>query len=56
LTREFKAVLPLIIVSVVATLVAIGAYQLLIQKYYWGPKGPPKKKDQHDDDPDPPAN
>lgn len=32
-----------IIVAVVATAVAIGAYQLLLQKYYWGPKGPPKK-------------
>ena len=40
--------LPLIIISVVATLVAIGAYQLLIQKYYWGPKGPPDKKDREE--------
>ena len=40
----------LIIVSVVAALLAIGAYQLVINKYYWGPKGPPdknqKKKEQ----------
>lgn len=35
-----------IIVAVIATAVAIGAYQLLLQKYYWGPKGPPKKDDQ----------
>jgi hypothetical protein len=33
-----------IIISVIATAVAIGAYQLLLQKYYWGPKGPPKKE------------
>jgi hypothetical protein len=42
-------VLPLIIVSIIAALVAIGAYQLLIQKYYWGPKGAPKKEDQQED-------
>ena len=35
-----------IIVAVIATIVAIGAYQLLLQKYYWGPKGPPKKEDK----------
>ena len=35
-----------IIVAVVSTIVAIGAYQLLLQKYYWGPKGPPKKDGQ----------
>ncbi len=34
--------LPLIIISIIAAVVAIGAYQLLIQKYYWGPKGPPE--------------
>jgi hypothetical protein len=28
---------------------AIGAYQLLIQKYYWGPNGPPKKDGQKKD-------
>lgn len=38
-----------IIVSVVAAVVAIGAYQLLLQKYYWGPKGPPKKDSQTKD-------
>ena len=43
--------LPLIIVSIIAALVAIGAYQLLIHKYYWGPKGPPKKDDQDKDPP-----
>ncbi|HEV2912132.1 MAG TPA: hypothetical protein VGX92_02340 [Pyrinomonadaceae bacterium] len=41
--------LPLIIISVVATVVAIVAYQYVIQKYYWGPKGPPKKKDRDKD-------
>ena len=41
--------LPLIIVSIIATVVAIGAYQLLIQKHYWGPKGPPKKNDPPQD-------
>ena len=35
----------LIIIVAVAILFAIGAYQLVINKYYWGPKGPPKKKD-----------
>jgi hypothetical protein len=44
-----KAVLSLIVISVIATLVAIGAYQLLLQKYYWGPKGPPKKEAQKKD-------
>jgi uncharacterized protein YdaU (DUF1376 family) len=34
----------LIIVSVVAALLATGAYQLVIHKYYWGPKGQPKNK------------
>jgi hypothetical protein len=37
-----------IIVSIIAAAVAIGAYQLLIQKYYWGPKGPPPKHKQKD--------
>ena len=36
--------LAFIIVSIIAAAVAIGAYQLLIQKYYWGPKGPPDKQ------------
>jgi hypothetical protein len=36
-----------IIVSVVAAVLAIGAYQLLLQKYYWGPKGPPEKNNQN---------
>lgn len=35
--------LPIIIILIVATAVVIGLYQLLIQKYYWGPKGPPEK-------------
>lgn len=29
--------LPIIIISIVGILIAIGAYQLVIQKYYWGP-------------------
>ncbi|HVQ38447.1 MAG TPA: hypothetical protein VMS31_12985 [Pyrinomonadaceae bacterium] len=33
----------LIVILVVAVAFAIGAYQLVINKYYWGPKGPPKK-------------
>jgi hypothetical protein len=37
----------LIIVLIVAIAFAIGAYQLVINKYYWGPKGPPDK-DQED--------
>jgi hypothetical protein len=41
--------LPLIIVIVIAVAVAIGGYQLLIQKYYWGPNGPPKKNDPKKD-------
>ena len=31
--------LPIIIISIVAIVIAIGAYQLVIQKYYWGPGG-----------------
>ena len=38
-----------IIISIIAALIAIGAYQLLLQKYYWGPKGPPKKNAQDKD-------
>lgn len=37
--------LPIIIIVLVATAVAIGLYQLLIQKHYWGPKGAPKTDD-----------
>jgi hypothetical protein len=33
----------LIIIVAIAIIFAIGAYQLVINKYYWGPKGPPKK-------------
>jgi len=32
----------LIVILIVAVAFAIGAYQLVINKYYWGPKGPPK--------------
>jgi hypothetical protein len=42
--------LPLIIISIIATVFAIGVYQYVIQKYYWGPKGPPQKRDQHKDE------
>lgn len=41
--RGDQSMLLFIVVSVVATVVAIAAYQLLLQKYYWGPKGPPEK-------------
>ena len=34
-----------IIVAVLAAAIVMGAYQLLIQKYYWGPKGPPEKNE-----------
>jgi hypothetical protein len=37
--------LPIIIITVVGTVLAIAVYQLVIQKYYWGPNGPPGKKD-----------
>jgi hypothetical protein len=36
----------LIIVLIVAIAFAIGAYQLVINKYYWGPKGPPEEDQQ----------
>ncbi len=36
----------LIVISIVAVAFAIGAYQLVINKYYWGPKGPPKKENE----------
>jgi hypothetical protein len=35
--------LPIIIVLIIATAVVIGLYQLIIQKHYWGPKGPPQE-------------
>lgn len=31
----------IVLLMILVALVAIGAYQLLINKYYWGPKGPP---------------
>lgn len=37
---------PIIILVIVSTIVVIGAYQLLINKYYWGPKGKPKDIDK----------
>ena len=40
---------PVIILMIVAAIIAIGAYQLVINKYYWGPKGPPKDKDKDKD-------
>jgi hypothetical protein len=33
----------LIVISILVLMLIIGLYQLLIQKYYWGPKGPPQK-------------
>jgi hypothetical protein len=36
----------LIIIVAVAIIFAIAAYQIVINKYYWGPKGPPKDNDQ----------
>ncbi|HKQ54082.1 MAG TPA: hypothetical protein VJT74_17025 [Pyrinomonadaceae bacterium] len=38
--------LALIIVSAISIAAVILLYQLLLQKYYWGPKGPPKKNDR----------
>jgi hypothetical protein len=42
--------LPLIIISVIATLFAIGVYQYIIHKYYWGPKGAPKDQNEKKDE------
>jgi hypothetical protein len=39
----------LIVLTLVAAVVVIVLYQGLIQKYYWGPNGPPQKKDQNKD-------
>ena len=44
-----RAMLPLIIISILAAVVAMIAYQYVIQKYYWGPKGPPKKNERDKD-------
>ena len=41
--------LALIIVSAVSIAVVIILYQLLLHKYYWGPKGPPQKDDREKD-------
>jgi hypothetical protein len=41
--------LPLIIISIIAALFAIGVYQYIIHKYYWGPKGPPGERHQKKD-------
>jgi hypothetical protein len=41
--------LPIIIILIIATAVVIGLYQLLIQKHYWGPNGPPEKKKRDKD-------
>ena len=38
--------LALVVVSAVSIAVVILLYQLLLHKYYWGPKGPPGKKDR----------
>jgi hypothetical protein len=37
--------LPIIVITVIGTVLAIAVYQLIIQKYYWGPNGPPGKKE-----------
>ncbi len=42
-------VLPLIIISIIASIFAIGVYQYVIQKYYWVPKGPPQKRNENKD-------
>ena len=39
--------LPIIIIVLIGTAIVIVLYQLIIQKYYWGPKGPPKKDGQN---------
>jgi hypothetical protein len=39
----------LILITLVATAFAIVLYQLVIQKYYWGPGGPPKKHEKNRD-------
>ena len=44
---KINQMLLFIIVAAIATIIVMGAYQLLIQKYYWGPKGPPKKTDKN---------
>jgi hypothetical protein len=41
-----NTMLPIIIILIIATAVIIGLYQLIIQKYYWGPNGPPKEDGQ----------
>ena len=38
--------LPVIIISIIAIAVVIALYQMLIQKHYWGPQGPPEKRKQ----------
>lgn len=38
--------LPIIIIVVLGTAVALGLYLLLLKKYYWGPKGPPEKDER----------
>jgi NADH:ubiquinone oxidoreductase subunit 2 (subunit N) len=42
-----KTVWPLILISVIAAAIAIGAYVLVIRKYYWGPKGAPKPREKN---------
>lgn len=34
------------LIVVVMTLIAVVGYQWFINKYYWGPKGPPKDDDK----------
>jgi len=40
--------LPIIIISIVGIVIAIGAYQLVIQKYYWGPGGDAARRARED--------
>jgi hypothetical protein len=41
--------LPIIIISMIAIAIVIAMYQLLIQTHYWGPQGPPEKREQERD-------
>lgn len=44
--RGNKSMIPIIVISVVALVIAIVAYQIVVQKFYWGPKGPPREDEQ----------
>jgi hypothetical protein len=49
LRRGVYPVTLFIILSIIAALLAIGAYQIIIHKYYWGPNGQPKKQEHKKD-------